>query len=399
LGLEQPEIANTIRSGMTAGMKEPRKAPEGKAETKSTSVPNPDDPIIVWASTITPKKLSWLWTNYIPDGKLTTFAGQTGQGKTFVTCDIIARITTGSPWPGSSGEIAKKGKALFISGDDETDDTIVPRLIECGADLTQVAFLRPDVQANWTMAALGILDNAMEKMGNVALVVLDPPTSYLGDVDDHKNSELRGLLTPFKEWAARHNVAVIMITHVNKSGGAKVEAMARVMGSVAWVTGVRAAFMFVADPNNVGQQLFLPLKSNLGPKPKGIAYKIQKTNDLANVVWLGEVDTTADEALNNIGPRERRDVVASDWLIDRFRDRLEWDSEALFEAAKQENVSRSAIFEAKRKLNLPRARRQVCENGDIVWVWWVPKDWPAFGDKAAGWQENSGPGPTDSDTF
>jgi hypothetical protein len=87
------------------------------------------------------------------------------------------------------------------------------------------------------------------------------------------------------------------------------------------------------------------------------------------------VDTTADAAMNS-APRPRRDVVAADWLVERFRERREWESDELFRAAHQENVSRNAIFEAKKALNLPKARKNTLENGDAVWVWWVPSDWP-----------------------
>jgi len=383
-GLTERETYGTIRSGLTAGMTKPREIPERKDKSSPAKEPKPGEVIVIQASTIRPKKIEWLWPNRIPLGKLTTFAGQTGQGKTFVTCDIIARMTRGDTWPDgqpSGGEIRQ---ALFISGDDEADDTIVPRLIESGADMTRIWFLKPEVQADWTLAALKVLDVAIEQMGeSVGLVVLDPPTSYMGDVDDHKNAELRSVLTPFKDWAAAHRVAVVLITHINKAGGAKVEAMARVMGSVAWVTGVRAAFMFVPDPEDSKRQLFLTLKMNLGEKGKGLAYQIKKTEALAKVEWLGEVDTTADEAINRES-KKPRGVIASEWLVDRFRERLEWESEDLFTRAGAEGVSRKAIFDAKTALNLPRARRTCQQNGDIVYFWWVPPDWPPLTVPATG---------------
>ena len=52
-----------------------------------------------------------------------------------------ARVTKGMDWPDAAGECCTPGQVLFISGEDEADDTLVPRLIEMGADLDKVIFL------------------------------------------------------------------------------------------------------------------------------------------------------------------------------------------------------------------------------------------------------------------
>jgi hypothetical protein len=56
----------------------------------------------------------------------------------------------------------------------------------------------------------------------------------------------------------------------------------------------------------------------------------------------------------------------------------------LFEQGKQEGISRDAIFEAKRTLKLPKAKQHTKENGDRVFYWWVPADWPALADGEEG---------------
>ncbi len=85
---------------------------------------------------------------------------------------------------------------------------------------------------------------------------------------------------------------------------------------------------------------------------------------------------TADEAVNKEGKQSRRSVTAAEWLIERFRERLEWPSDTLFRAASQANVSRNAVFEAKKLLDLPKAKVTTHENGKTEYVWWVPADWP-----------------------
>src|SRR5207244_3079079 len=133
------------------------------------------------ASSVTPRKVDWLWPGRLPLGKLITFAGPGGIGKTFVLCDITARITAGLEWPCCGGELAELGHVLFLSAEDDPDDTLVPRLIECGARLDRVHFLKNQVQDYFTLGDLKTLDRALAEIAEpVRLVVLDPPTSFLG---------------------------------------------------------------------------------------------------------------------------------------------------------------------------------------------------------------------------
>jgi len=379
-GLEGREALGTIKSGLDAGEKQPRGLPDEAPAPVPEKKPEPGDPaperIIYRASEVTPREVVWLWPGRIPCGKLTTFAGLGGLGKTFVLCDIAARVTRGADWSDAPGEGCAAGLVLFISGEDDPDDTLVPRLIELGADLSRVIFLKTEVQDQFTLADLDTLDTALRQAGGeVRFVAIDPPTAYLGGVDDHKNAELRALLSPLRSWAARWGVAVVFNTHLNKQS-AKAEALMRVTGSVAWVNAVRAAHLFTRDPEDNTRRLFVPMKSNLGSERKGLAYRIVETERLARVEWLGEVRTTADQAVTAGPERQRRDAVATEWLVERFRERREWSSEDLFETGRRDGVHRDAIFAAKRQLELPRARRSVSEDGSVGYFWWVPADWP-----------------------
>lgn len=389
-GLGEREAEQTFESGWSSGVKSPRELPEARktpipvlrknaASKQQQEKPTvPEGQIIVRASEITPRKVEWLWPARIPLGKLTTFAGNGGLGKTFVLCDIAARVTTGNIWPDTpQGPATQVGQVLFVSGEDDPDDTLVPRLIEVGANLAKVGFFRPEVMGKFSLANVDMLDAALVQLGEgCRLVIIDPPTSYLKGVDDHKNSELREVLTPLATWAAQRRVAMIFNTHVNKAQGNKVEAQARVMGSVAWVNAVRAGHMFAKDPDDETKRLFVPMKSNLGPPRKGLAYRLTVCGDeLARVEWLGEVDTTADQAANAEKGKGRK-VVARDWLVEAFRAKRCWPSKELFDAARQEGVSRDALYEAKSILDLPKARKVTYESGDTEWHWWVPEDWP-----------------------
>jgi len=394
-------ILQTIESGKKHGLEKPRQLPPPKPDspaapaavngaTASATQIDPTQPIIDLASEIKPRKVEWLWPGRIPLGKLTTFAGNGGLGKTFVLTDIAARISRGDGWPdGTNGN--QPGKVLYVSGEDDPDDTLVPRLIAAGANLANVAFFKPEVLGTFTLADIPRLDLAAAQLsgrvpiGAVQMVAIDPPTAYLGGINDHKNSELRSLLTPLALWAGKNRIAVVFISHVSKPQGARVEALMRVIGGVAWVNAVRAAHMFAKHPDEPDRRLFVGMKSNLGRERKGLSYRLasvdpNEIDGAAKVEWLGEVETTADEAVNHCQPEKKnRSQRAAEWLIERFREKLEWESDDLFAAGEREGITRKAIFEAKELLDLPKARRIKHLGGDVSWQWWVPHDWKALG--------------------
>ncbi len=43
-------------------------------------------------------------------------------------------------------------------------------------------------------------------------VIVDPISAYVGKVDSHKNSDVRGLLAPFAELASRFRVAIVAVS-------------------------------------------------------------------------------------------------------------------------------------------------------------------------------------------
>ena len=94
-------------------------------------------PVSFRYSEVKRRAVEWLWPNRMARGKLTLIYGDPGKGKSFITVDMAARVSTGSPWPDGCG-CAPKGSAILVSYEDEPDDTIGPRLDQAGADSDKV---------------------------------------------------------------------------------------------------------------------------------------------------------------------------------------------------------------------------------------------------------------------
>lgn len=278
------------------------------------------------ASDIQAKPINWLWPGRIARGKVSMLAGNPGLGKSQVTSSMAATVTTSGVWPVDKCR-CERGNVIFLSAEDDAEDTIRPRLEAAGADLSMVFILDAVIdgyRADGSEAQRGFnlktdlirLGNMLDEIGGAALIVIDPITAYLGETDSHKNAEIRALLSPLSDLAAKHGAAVVCVSHLNKSAGG--EALMRVTGSLAFVAAARAAFIVAKDPENDARRLFLPMKNNIGNDRSGLAFAIESAQvkstvgliETSRIAWEPDpVTVTADEAMQPQGDPEERSAL------------------------------------------------------------------------------------------
>ena len=335
-------------------------------------------------SDVVSRPIEWLWWGRIAIGKLTLLAGDPGLGKSFVTLDIAARISTGTPWPDRRDEGIEPGDVILLSAEDDLEDTIKPRLDAAGADSKRIVAIQGinfyDEQTDRTYlksfnleADLPALESAIEKSTKCRAVVIDPITAFCGHADSHKNADIRGLLAPLSSLAAKYRVAVIAVTHLNKSGGAN--ALYRAMGSLAFVAAARAVWLVTKDAESPSRRLMLAMKNNLGPDGSGLAYCLMQTEPDGPAVVAWEPDPvmiTANEALaaheRQGEKREKGKVEASgDWLREQLGGgplpKLE-----LERRAREAGMSWASVRRAQHVLGI-RPRKA----GDGPWLWGLPE--------------------------
>jgi hypothetical protein len=70
---------------------------------------------------------------------------------------------------------------------------------------------------------------------------------------------------------------VVAVTHLNKGGGGGNQtALNRFSGSIAFIAAARAAFAVPEDPENDERRFLLQAKNNLGPKCKGLVFRLEQ---------------------------------------------------------------------------------------------------------------------------
>jgi AAA domain/Bifunctional DNA primase/polymerase, N-terminal len=170
--------------------------------------------VIVRASEIMPERVNWIWPGIIASGRVTGLAGYPGLGKSYVSIDIAATVSTGRNWPG--GTNSSVGEVVILSAEDDAADTVVPRLIAAGADCTRIHFVKAvkDEDGAERVFNLAVDLDRLEREYNlrlVRLVVIDPVSAYLisakgRPVNRNNSGDVRAVQGRLATFAARHDL-------------------------------------------------------------------------------------------------------------------------------------------------------------------------------------------------
>jgi putative DNA primase/helicase len=328
-------------------------------------------------SEIDPTPVRWLWPDRVAR-KFVLFCGPPDVGKTCALLDVAARVSRGDPWPDGGGN-APLGSVLYMTAEDGAADTIRTRAEAAGADLAKVHVLQSVTDENGKASSfnlqrdLDLLTEHVRRIGDVVMVAIDPIAAYLGDnKDSHKASDVRGILSPLKDFSEEHAVAVVGLAHPSKSVD---RAMNAVGGSGAFVAASRATWLFVrevdGEGDETGRTLMLSIKNNLsGRRNNGLAYRIVGC-DLGNgisaprVSWDHEpVNVTADQALamsadaTGKTPDGGNDALATamKFIEEEFLAKERIEAVDLVTWAKRAGISESTLRRAKQKLGIVSKR-------------------------------------------
>jgi RecA-family ATPase len=351
---------------------------------------------LIKASSIRPKAVEWLWPHRVPLGMLTLFSGDPKLGKSLATLSLVAALTRGGPLPG--GGRAPRGSVIMLSAEDDFERTIAPRLISAGADMDRVDLLDLVIDppsegpAHDPTAAgeprermptlvsndLAAIERAAVSQGDCRLIVIDPVSAYLGECNDHRNGDVRGVLAPLKELAERLGAAVVLITHHNKNSAGGTNGKYRVLGSIAYVGACRANFLFLPDPDDPKGERVLMLDNggNLAPKQPGLAYVIRDAEGVAVCDWQpGTVDLDADAALARaakttkgceVDGRSERRLACEDWLRNFLDSGSKPAAECLAEGQKHGFQPRT-VQRARERIGARNERIGFGDRGEYYW--------------------------------
>lgn len=306
------------------------------------------------ADKVTPEPLLWLWEHRIPLGKLTVFVGMPDVGKSTVAIDVVARVTTGRPWPETTEE-RKPQEVLMLISEDDVTDTVVPRLMAAKADLEKVHFAiqtkiidkKKGTQHMRRIALdmdLRALEAVLAEHPEIKLLVADPLGSYLGKLKKNAEEDIRWVLTELKEMAERAKVAIISIDHFNKN--VDQSALHRLSGAGALAAVPRAVWGFVKDKDDPEKLSRLMLnaklnvvseasKAGLKYRSVGVEFSIKNIlSSLPKIEWLGVSTQDLEEIMKVDKDADKSKIgKCGAWLQERLSKGSVFSREIYAEAA------------------------------------------------------------------
>ena len=282
------------------------------------------------AAQIKPRPVFWLWKNRLALGTIGLLAGREGLGKSTLAYWLAARLTRGDLYGHYDG--TPKG-VLVCATEDSWEHTIVPRLMAAGADLARVyrvdVLNHADVHVGLSLPRDLAQTERAAREADAALLLLDPLMSRLGDLDTHRDSEVRQALEPLAALAdrTRHGRARadppqqvrqprpapardgIQGVHRRRPLGLHGDPRPRRRRPAA---GACSAPRRTTSARTDLPTLTFTIESHPVDTDEGTAWT-------GRLVWGDELADSIDEAMRRVGRRPRRpgrQPEAADWLED-----------------------------------------------------------------------------------
>ena len=372
-----------VPPGSSAGEMKVPAAAVGESESVPY-VPIVGEANLIWMSDVQPKAVSWLWPGWIPFGKLTILDGDPGLGKSTLWIEIAAAITSGKILPGA--ERMEPGNVLFMTAEDDLDDTIRPRLDAAGVDVSRfVALDSVKTETGDTLPLLKLYANAIQgamKRTKARLLVVDPLMNYLGDHDSNKDQEVRQALQPIVALAGETGAAVLVVRHLNKSVSHGTSALYRGAGSIG-IVGLARSAMLVSKPQaeeteegeegegrDTDRRILAPVKTNLCRAPRSLSFDlIGRDGGSPSIKWVGTVSASADDLVSGRpGPKPKVSDEEIKVFLARMLESGPLESEVVITRAKELGIGRNRLFDLRKTLGYAAKKSGM----DGPWFWSKP---------------------------
>lgn len=317
------------------------------------------------------EKVDWIWPNFLPDRKITIVDGMPGVGKSTLTSEIAARITTGAAFP--NGDSRKPRDVVFIAVEDGVADTIKPRVAAAGGNEEHAHFIHIEQEGNEITPDLerhlDCIRVAIKEIGNVGLLIIDPIMALLGtSVDSYRDQDVRKVTTPLARLAEELNLAVLIVRHPNK--GSTNNALLRGGGSMAFIGSARVGWVIGKHPDNPEIRVLAISKSNIGTMDESLEFQLSndETYNCARIEWLGSSKLTADNLYEDQNSEEKSLTdEAMEWLTE-FLAEGGMDHPTIKREAAKYGITDKSLRRAREKLKIETKRQGQGTSHTSLWV-------------------------------
>ncbi len=297
---------------------------------------------VIRMSDVQTQEVQWLWKPYIPFGKVTIIQGNPGEGKTTVALRLAAACTNHKLFP--EMEDIQPFPVIYQTAEDGLGDTIKPRLLEAGADLSKVMVIDESKQG---LSFSDVRIEAAIRQNRAKLLILDPIQAYIGaNIDMNRANEVRTQFKQLAEVAEHTGCAVVLIGHLNKGSGG--QAAYRGLGSIDFRAAARSVLLIGRLKDDPTTRVLVHDKSSLAPEGKSQMFSLGDENGFE---WLGACDITADELLSGrSGGIENKIEQAQQVMLNLLSDGKRISFEELDQAGADQGIADRTMRKARNLL-------------------------------------------------
>lgn len=352
------------------------------------------------ASEIEKKPIEWLIGHRIPRGKISTFVGLPGSGKSMLAAFISSKISTGAGMvaEGESWAPRAPGRVLMFAFEDDGGTVLRPRLEAMGADLERIEICEVksrgedergiDLLKDFQLIERKVIESAPD------LIIIDPVNSAWGaGKDQNDDVESREVLAPFKRLAQAHRAAVLLVTHTNKKSDV-VDAQDMASGARAIVGLSRFNYLVgrLKEEGGTFAHYLSDMKVNIRSPLGALKFEISgegAESAGAAITVLGTEDMDANDFVREAKRRAREDRQAKgesklDEAKRTARDVLSLNGGAMLSArleavlTDEKGLAKKTVQEAMKALEAEGVfhRQKERRRGGRTWVFFEDKEPP-----------------------
>jgi hypothetical protein len=319
------------------------RAPEAEKPNADTS----DDPLdqdataadLIAANAV----IRWAWQGWLPIGSLTILASEPGVGKTRLCGDLLRRVYHALPWPdGTPATFPAGSVALWIPADNQHAELgSLPAAFGFPPECLYLNATRRNPFVGTMLDDENDVKDFERRIARLhpALVFVDTSLNAT-DRTAHKPEDAKAFFKPLQDVAARQQVVLVCVTHLNASGkplGRRIEGQGRVV-------------LMLEKPDPEGQEhrrrLYVRKSHSLYPAPLGVTMGAAGNEYDGNPPVVPEKEPATVRA-----GRDPKTAECVEWLAAQVQDRERRVSELRSEAEKK-GYAVGTLYAARKDLGL-----------------------------------------------
>ena len=259
-----------------------------------------------------PRPPDFVVRDYLPRRHVTLLTGHGGSGKSTLALQIAAALVHGKT--GFLG-VARRGRALFLSAEDEgatliwrlkkvcehmeidrkrmADDLLLMDVTSDGILFQEARDPELHIQVGRVAPLYERLDKYLERQREqgkpVDLVVVDNASDCFS-ANENDRRLVRGFIQELRRLAAKHNLSILLLGHINKANATAGKARESYSGSTGWHNSVRSRLALTVSESDPDTAKLEQEKNQFGP----LADAVTLTQD--DGIWIHGGEPTKRQA-------------------------------------------------------------------------------------------------------